>query len=68
MLTAWGFGSALGPLLIAYIRESTGKYSEALYIIAVIMLVSSAIPFIVHPPSEKREFRFADTNPRPSRP
>jgi len=23
MLTAWGFGSALGPLLIARIRETT---------------------------------------------
>jgi OFA family oxalate/formate antiporter-like MFS transporter len=67
MLTAWGFGSVLGPLLIAYVRESTGNYSEALYIISVIMLAGSVIPFIVHPPSEKREFRFADTNPRPSR-
>jgi OFA family oxalate/formate antiporter-like MFS transporter len=67
MLTAWGFGSALGPLLIAYIRETTGNYSEALYILSGIMLVSSAIPFIVRPPSEKREFRFADPNPRPSR-
>jgi MFS transporter, OFA family, oxalate/formate antiporter len=52
MLTAWGFGSALGPLLIATIRQTTGKYSEALYILAVIMLVSSVIPFLVNPPRE----------------
>jgi OFA family oxalate/formate antiporter-like MFS transporter len=68
MLTAWGFGSVLGPLLIANIRETTGHYSEALYILAGIMLLASAIPFVVHPPYEKREFQFADTHPRPTRP
>jgi OFA family oxalate/formate antiporter-like MFS transporter len=50
MLTAWGFGSAFGPSLIANIRQSTGHYSEALYIIAVIMLVSAVLPFIMRPP------------------
>jgi OFA family oxalate/formate antiporter-like MFS transporter len=59
MLTAWGCGSALGPLLIAHIRETTGHYSEALHIFAAIMLLSAAIPFIVHPPSATREPRFA---------
>ena len=54
MLTAWGFGSALGPLLIANIRQSTGHYSQALYIIAGIMLVSAVIPLTLHPPSEQR--------------
>lgn len=51
MLTAWGFASVLGPLLIANIREQTKHYSEALYIIAGIMLVSAILPFIVQPPS-----------------
>jgi OFA family oxalate/formate antiporter-like MFS transporter len=55
MLTAWGFGSALGPLLIAHVRETTGRYDEALRIISVIMLVSSVVPFVVHPPADKRE-------------
>jgi OFA family oxalate/formate antiporter-like MFS transporter len=67
MLTAWGSASALGPLLIAGIRESTGYYSEALRIIAIIMLISSVIPFIVHPPTETRETRFAPPQPRPER-
>jgi MFS transporter, OFA family, oxalate/formate antiporter len=48
MLTAWGFGGVFGPLLIANIRESTGKYDLALVVIAVIMLVSSVLPLIVH--------------------
>lgn len=50
MLTAWGFGSAFGPLLIANIRQSTGHYSESLYIIAGIMLVSAVLPFVMRPP------------------
>jgi OFA family oxalate/formate antiporter-like MFS transporter len=54
MLTAWGFGSALGPLLIANIRQSSGHYSEALLIIAGIMLVSAAIPLAVRPPTERK--------------
>jgi len=44
MLTAWGFGGVLGPLLIARIREATGSYSGALTIIASVMLVSSLLP------------------------
>jgi MFS transporter, OFA family, oxalate/formate antiporter len=51
MLTAWGFGGAFGPLLIANIRQTTGSYNQALYIIAVIMLLSAIVPFIVHPPT-----------------
>ena len=51
MLTAWGFGGAFGPLLIANIRQTTGAYSQALYIIAGIMLMSAIVPFIVRPPT-----------------
>ncbi len=50
MLTAWGFAGVFGPMLIAHIRQTTGHYSLALYIIAVIMLCSAAIPLVVHPP------------------
>lgn len=53
MLTAWGFGSVLGPLLIAHIRESTKHYSDALYILAGIMAVSVIVPLIVRPPRER---------------
>jgi OFA family oxalate/formate antiporter-like MFS transporter len=47
MLTAWGFGGVLGPLLVARIREVTGSYSGALTIIASVMLVSSLLPLII---------------------
>jgi MFS transporter, OFA family, oxalate/formate antiporter len=50
MLTAWGFASAFGPLLIAYLRQSTGAYREALHVIAGVMAVSVLLPLIVSPP------------------
>ena len=43
MLTAWGFAGIAGPTLIARIREYTGAYRNALYVIAAIMLVSAII-------------------------
>jgi OFA family oxalate/formate antiporter-like MFS transporter len=47
MLTAWGFAGVFGPLLIANIRQSTGKYDAALVVIALIMLVSAVLPLII---------------------
>jgi MFS transporter, OFA family, oxalate/formate antiporter len=46
MLTAWGFGGVFGPLLIANIRQATGRYDHALIALAVIMLVSAVLPLI----------------------
>jgi OFA family oxalate/formate antiporter-like MFS transporter len=54
MLTAWGFAGVLGPTLIATLRESRGRYNEALYLIAGLMLASAIIPVIVRPPSTER--------------
>jgi len=50
MLTAWGFAGVLGPTLIARIRQSTGHYSQALHVIAVIVLISAILPLITRPP------------------
>ena len=52
MLTAWGFASAFGPLLIAYIRQSSGTYHGALHVIAGVMLISAVLPILVSPPRE----------------
>lgn len=51
MLTAWGFAGVLGPMLIAGLRQSTGQYAQALYVIAGLMLLSTAIPAFVGAPS-----------------
>jgi len=53
MLTAWGFASAFGPLLIAGLRQSTGNYTSGLHIIAIVMAVSIVVPLIVKPPAKK---------------
>jgi OFA family oxalate/formate antiporter-like MFS transporter len=50
MLTAWGFASAFGPLLIAHMRETAGSYRGALHIIAGVMAISALLPILVHPP------------------
>jgi len=50
MLTAWGFASAFGPLLIAHLRQSSGAYESGLHVIAAIMAVSVVVPLIVRPP------------------
>lgn len=50
MLTAWGFASAFGPLLIAYMRQMSGTYRGALHVIAGVMAVSMLLPIIVRPP------------------
>jgi OFA family oxalate/formate antiporter-like MFS transporter len=50
MLTAWSFASAVGPLLIAHMRETAGSYRGALHVIAGVMAVSTLLPILVRPP------------------
>src|SRR6267154_1637026 len=50
MLTAWGFASAFGPLLIAYMRQASGTYRGALHVIAGVMAVSVLLPLVVSRP------------------
>jgi OFA family oxalate/formate antiporter-like MFS transporter len=55
MLTAWGFASAFGPLLIAHMQQISGVYRGALHVIAGIMAVSVVLPLIVSPPHRSEE-------------
>lgn len=58
MLTAWGFGGVLGPLVIAAMREATGNYSGALLIVAAIMALGTLLPASLgHPPAVVRGSR-----------
>ena len=52
MLTAWGFASAFGPLLIAHMRQSSGAYAGGLHAIALVMAVSVVLPLLVRPPAQ----------------
>ena len=62
MLTAWGFASAFGPLLIAYMRQATGTYRGALHMIAGVMLISAVVPVLVSPPRSKASPQTRDTS------
>jgi OFA family oxalate/formate antiporter-like MFS transporter len=53
MLTAWGFASAFGPLLIAWMRQSSGAYRSGLHTIALIMAASVSLPILVSPPKSR---------------
>lgn len=64
MLTAWGVGSAFGPLLLAHTLKSTGAYASGLHIIAVIMIVSVVLPILVRPPKPRN----VAVAPRPTPP
>ena len=50
MLTAWGCASAVGPLLIAYMRQTSGSYGGALHLIAGVMAISAVVPILVSRP------------------
>jgi len=50
ILTAWGFASAFGPLLIAYMRQVSGSYASGLHVIAGVMAASIVLPILISPP------------------
>jgi MFS transporter, OFA family, oxalate/formate antiporter len=50
MLLPWAFPAAFGPLLFAYLRETTGGYTQALYLIATMLTIALILPLIVSPP------------------
>jgi OFA family oxalate/formate antiporter-like MFS transporter len=55
MLTAWGFASAFGPLLIANMQQASKSYADGLHVLAGILLVSALLPFLVRPPARTVE-------------
>ena len=65
MLTAWGFASVFGPLLIAHMRETAGSYRGALHVIAGVMTISAVLPILVRPP-RTRDGRTTETVSHPS--
>jgi OFA family oxalate/formate antiporter-like MFS transporter len=66
MLTAWGFASAFGPLLIAHLRQVDGTYRDALHIIAGVMLVSMLLPLVMSPPKASLDRRLKAEGKEPT--
>jgi len=54
MLLPWAFPAAFGPLLFAYLRQSTGGYNQALYLIAGVLSVALILPVLVTPPRQHK--------------
>jgi len=46
ILLGWGFAAIPSPLLIAHIRETTGTYEYAIFVIGFVMLISLAFPVL----------------------
>jgi MFS transporter, OFA family, oxalate/formate antiporter len=46
ILLAWGAAAIPSPIMIARIRQSTGQYREAIYIIAAVMVCSLVLPVL----------------------
>lgn len=50
ILLAWGIGAIPSPMLIAYMHERTGSYTGAIYVIAIVMLISILLPLLLKRP------------------
>jgi OFA family oxalate/formate antiporter-like MFS transporter len=50
MLTAWGAAGVAGPTLVAQVRQATGHYQGALQMMALMTLLSAALPLLLRPP------------------
>jgi OFA family oxalate/formate antiporter-like MFS transporter len=52
LLLAWGAAAIPSPLLIAQVRQTSGTYTQAIQVIAALMLVSAALPLLARRPAK----------------
>jgi OFA family oxalate/formate antiporter-like MFS transporter len=61
ILLGWGFAAAVpSPLLIAYIRQTTGTYEYAVYAIGFVMLLSLIFPILARRELQRQTAREQD--------
>ena len=53
ILLAWGAAAIPSPLLMAHVRETTGNYTDAIRVIAIVMLLSVALPLLAKRPAKE---------------
>jgi MFS transporter, OFA family, oxalate/formate antiporter len=51
ILTAWGVGGIVGPLIAAKVKDATGSYRGTLLPVAIMLVVAAIIPFFVRKPA-----------------
>ena len=54
LITAWGCAGVVGPLIAARVKDVTGSYTGTLFPVAVMLLVSVALPCFVRKPGQRR--------------
>jgi OFA family oxalate/formate antiporter-like MFS transporter len=55
ILLAWGAAAIPSPILIARVRQTTGTYQTAIFVIAIVMLCSLVLPLIARRPRREPE-------------
>lgn len=55
MFSAWGIGGIVGPMIGGYIKDTTGDYSLAFTIAAVMLVVAAILGFAYKPYAHKVE-------------
>jgi MFS transporter, OFA family, oxalate/formate antiporter len=58
ILLARGAGAIPSPILIAQLRQSTGRDDQAIHTVAVVMLVATTLPLLVRRPAPATPMRF----------
>ena len=51
ILTAWGFGGLVGPLVASFVKDHTGSFTGALPWVAIMLIIAAIIPFLVRKPT-----------------
>jgi len=52
VLLAWGAAAIPSPIMIARLHQATGRFDSALHVIAVVMLISLALPLLARRPDK----------------
>jgi MFS transporter, OFA family, oxalate/formate antiporter len=58
ILLAWGAGAIPSPILIAHLRQTTGRYDQAIDTVAIVMLAAIALPLLVRRPAPPAPLRY----------
>ncbi len=58
ILLAWGAAAIPSPILIAHLKQTTGRYDQAIEILAVVMLCAIVLPLVVRPPQRAKTTPF----------
>jgi MFS transporter, OFA family, oxalate/formate antiporter len=63
MIVAWSAGGVVGPLLAAWLYETTGSYTVPFTVLGVVALAGLILPALARPPAPVQGHVAAATNP-----